>query len=114
MQTYVSHPQGAVKSKAAVILLSDVFGVTQNSMLLADDFAANGYLTLLPDLLDGEFLALDALETGSVDIQAWGSRHSPKQVDPIVENTIKYLREDLGIEKIGGAGYCFGGKVCTL
>lgn len=34
-------------------------------------------------------------------------------VDPIIEKTISYLRSEKGVEKIGGVGYCFGGKyVC--
>lgn len=111
VQTYVSRPKNDEKPKTAVILISDVFGVAQNSMLLADDFAANGYLTLLPDILDGEFLPLDVFETGSVDIPAWASRHGPEQVDPVIEKIIGHLRNELGVEKIASAGYCFGGKV---
>jgi dienelactone hydrolase len=31
-------------------------------------------------------------------------------VDPIVENVIKHLREDMGVKRLGSVGYCFGGK----
>jgi dienelactone hydrolase len=91
--------------------LSDVFGLYNNSKLLADDFATNGYLTVIPDILNDEALPLDALESGKVDIASWGARHGPKEVDPVVESTIAYLRRHLGIKRIGGVGYCFGGKV---
>jgi dienelactone hydrolase len=91
--------------------LSDVFGLYNNSKLLADDFAANGYLTVIPDIFKDEALPLDALESGKVDLTSWGARHGPEQVDPVVESTIAYLRQDLGIKRIGGVGYCFGGKV---
>ena len=34
-------------------------------------------------------------------------------VDPIMEATIKELRGSYGVKKLGGVGYCFGGKyVC--
>lgn len=34
-------------------------------------------------------------------------------VDPIVDSVIKHLRGDLGVKRLGGVGYCFGGKyVC--
>lgn len=46
-----------------------------------------------------------------MDIPAWIGRHGTDSVDPKVELVIKHLREDLGIKKIAGAGYCFGGKV---
>lgn len=41
----------------------------------------------------------------------WLKNHSTDAVDPVVQAAIKYLREDEGIEHIGGVGYCFGGKV---
>jgi dienelactone hydrolase len=37
----------------------------------------------------------------------------PSTVDPIYEDAIKYLRDEVGIKRLGGVGYCFGGKyVC--
>lgn len=36
--------------------------------------------------------------------------HLPNRVDPVVEVTIKHMRDDLGVKKIGAVGYCFGGK----
>jgi dienelactone hydrolase len=39
----------------------------------------------------------------------------PETVDPIYEEVIKYLREECGIKRLGGVGYCFGGKyVCRF
>jgi len=34
----------------------------------------------------------------------------PATVDPIVEKVVKHLRDEVGVERIGGVGYCFGGK----
>jgi len=37
----------------------------------------------------------------------------PPTVDPKIEKVIKHLRGELGVKKLGGVGYCFGGKyVC--
>lgn len=37
----------------------------------------------------------------------------PPTVDPIYAAVIKHLRSELGVQKLGGVGYCFGGKyVC--
>jgi hypothetical protein len=39
----------------------------------------------------------------------------PETVDPIYDEVIKYLKEECGIKKLGGVGYCFGGKyVCRF
>ncbi|CAG9977249.1 unnamed protein product [Clonostachys byssicola] len=110
VKTYIAKPSGNQEPQNAVLLLSDVFGVVQNSMLLADDFASNGYLCVLPDLFEEEHLPLDVFEKGTFDIPAWAARHGPEQVDPILERTISFLRDIVGVEKIAGAGYCFGGK----
>jgi dienelactone hydrolase len=31
-------------------------------------------------------------------------------MDAIINKTIAYIREELGVESIGAVGYCFGGK----
>lgn len=52
-------------------------------------------------------------EAGKIDIPEWISRNDTQHIDPVVELTIKYLKDDLGVKRIAGAGYCFGGKVGT-
>jgi dienelactone hydrolase len=51
------------------------------------------------------------------DVMAWIQTSMPKvpDVDPIIETTIKALRSTYGVKKLGGVGYCFGGKyVCRF
>lgn len=43
----------------------------------------------------------------------WVKNHSPVQTEPIINTVLKEMRENLGCQRIGGVGYCFGGKyVC--
>ncbi|KAG6353510.1 hypothetical protein INS49_005471 [Diaporthe citri] len=52
---YLAEPAPEKSHKnAAILFLSDIMGVWQNSRLLADEFAAAGYLTLLVDLFYGD------------------------------------------------------------
>lgn len=97
-----------------IIIVSDIFGIYINSQLLADEFAANGYLALIPDILQGDALTHADMETGKVDLKDWIKNHQPTHIDPIMESTIKYARQELGAKKIAGAGYCFGAKVSSL
>ncbi|KAJ5742476.1 uncharacterized protein N7511_011495 [Penicillium nucicola] len=111
--TYVARPKNNDKSEKAVLLLGDVFGIFNNSKLLADDYAANGYLTLLPDVFSGDQMDIGDFEAGKIDIPGWLSRHGTDVVDSIVESVVKHMREELGVKKIAAAGYCFGGKYVT-
>lgn len=53
------------------------------------------------------------MESGKADLPAWLPNHQPNNVDPVIEKTVKYMRETLGVKKIGAVGYCFGGKYVT-
>lgn len=51
------------------------------------------------------------------DLHKWIETTMPRAptVDPIIEATIKELRGTYGVKRLGGVGYCFGGKyVCRF
>lgn len=115
IDAYVAEPKGKKHDGAALLYLPDVFGIWPNSQLMADQFAENGYYTIIPDLFNGDCLTLPRPE--NFDIMKWLTQgsdgknpHTKEAVDPIVEATIQYLKEQ-GFTKIGGLGYCFGAKV---
>lgn len=106
---------GNARVGQGILFIPDVIGIWQNSKLLADNFAAQGYTVLLPDIFNGDALSLN--RTGDFDFAAWITKgstgdnpHTPPAVDPIIVNAIKTLK-DLGIHRIGAVGYCFGAKV---
>jgi len=115
IETYVAEPKGkTVHKDTAILFLPDVIGIWQNSQLMADQFAANGYYTIIPDLFNGDALSLNRPD--DFDFMAWLTKgtggnnpHTYEAVDPIVEKSIKYLQEK-GFKKIGAVGYCFGAK----
>jgi dienelactone hydrolase len=96
--------------------MTDVFGITfPNTQLIADQFAQNGYLTLIPDVFNGAEISFPP--PPSFDLQEYVDNKMPKPatVDPIYEAVITYLREEMNVKHIGGVGYCFGGKyVCRF
>ncbi|KAL7897377.1 dienelactone hydrolase [Trichoderma sp. SZMC 28014] len=107
-------PPDKVRDGQGILFIPDVIGIWQNSKLLADNFAAQGYTVLLPDIFNGDALPLN--RKGDFDFVKWitegtggNNPHTPPAVDPIIVKSIKALR-DLGIKKIGAVGYCFGAK----
>ncbi|KAF4634511.1 hypothetical protein G7Y89_g3590 [Cudoniella acicularis] len=114
IEAYVAEPKGTVHKDVAILYLPDVIGIWQNSQLMADQFAENGYYTLIPDVFNGDPLSLNRPE--GFDFMAWLTKgtggnnpHTYQAVDPIVEKSIAYLKEK-GFKKIGSVGYCFGAK----
>ncbi|RGP71344.1 hypothetical protein FSPOR_3465 [Fusarium sporotrichioides] len=106
-------PEGKAHQGAALVYVADIYGIWNNSKLMADQFAANGYTTIIPDLFNGDVLSYPP---EGVDIMSWitngangNNPHTPAQIDPIIVETIKYLK-DQGFSKIGAVGYCFGAK----
>jgi dienelactone hydrolase len=113
-------PEDKAHKGAGILYIPDVIGIWQNSQLMADQFAANGYLTMVIDVFNGDPLSLNRPE--GFDFMKWLSEgsdgknpHTMEAVDPIVEAAIKTLKEKHGITKLGAVGYCFGAKVrcCT-
>lgn len=115
----------------AVLIMTDVLGFefpnVQLSVLaspptatptlishsIADQFAANGYYTIVPDVFKGNEIPFPM--PSDFDFPSWKATKMPREndVDPIFKETIKYLRGELGVKRLGGVGYCFGGKyVC--
>ncbi|KAB8298238.1 hypothetical protein EYC80_001973 [Monilinia laxa] len=114
INTYIAEPKENVHKDTAIIYLPDVIGIWQNSQLMVDQFAANGYYTVLPDILNGDPVLLNRPK--DFDIMQWLTKgsdgnnpHTYTYVDPIVEKTIEYLKSK-GYTKIGAVGYCFGAK----
>ncbi|KNG83966.1 dienelactone hydrolase family protein [Aspergillus nomiae NRRL 13137] len=112
VETYIVYPQDKNTEKV-IVFLSDIFGIYINAQLLADEFAANGYTCVIPDLFRGDAIKLSDMESGKANLPAWLPNHQPSHVDPVVESTVKYVREELGAKRVAAVGYCFGAKyVC--
>ena len=77
---------------------------------LADQFAANGYLTAIPDIWEGDNIPLNWEPTSSLNLGQWMSKHGPEKVEPIGEAAIHAMGNEHGIKKLAGAGYCLGAK----
>jgi dienelactone hydrolase len=107
---YVSYPPGANTSTKALLFVTDIFGVPLlQNQLLADSLAANDYLVVMPDLFRGDAISVERQEAGA-NLTEWRALHPTPDIDRIINTTIGYMRSQMAVQRIGGLGYCFGGK----
>jgi dienelactone hydrolase len=105
VEAYIANPADNSR-KSAILILTDVIGHGFiNAQLIADQFAANGYFVVMPDLFHGDPIPLNM--PPGFDFSSWLQGHQAPNVDPTVESVLKELRAS-GYEKIGAVGYCFG------
>jgi dienelactone hydrolase len=114
VNTYFAYPESK-QTEVAILLLTDVIGYDFiNAQLIADQYAANGYYVVMPDLFEGDPVKING--PPGFDIMEWLQKSGPsgghtyKQTDPIVEAVIQDMKTNQGVKKIGAVGYCFGAK----
>ncbi|VUC30066.1 unnamed protein product [Clonostachys rosea] len=99
-------------SNTAVLYLTDATGIVQpENRLLADSFGRAGYLTVAPDLFNGTPAPAGRDPYNpSYNQTEFLACHNPTVIDPMIDATIRYIRNVLGISRIVASGYCFGGR----
>ncbi|KAK0388852.1 hypothetical protein NLU13_5095 [Sarocladium strictum] len=114
IKAYLARATKPKSNGGAILYIPDVFGIWQNSKLMADNFAERGYTTLIPDLFNGDVIP-DPRPAG-FDVKKWiagggngDNPHTPAQIDPITVAGIQALKA-MGYKKIAAVGYCFGAK----
>ncbi|KAI0331654.1 alpha/beta-hydrolase [Cubamyces sp. BRFM 1775] len=110
VESYVATPSGDYPKDKVVLFLSDVFGIKlQNNLLLADDYARNGFKVVLPDLFEGDALPEDALNSGTFDLPTWLSKHTADRVAGITRDVMNALKAE-GVTAFAAIGFCFGAR----
>ena len=102
VETYIAQPKDK-STDYGILVITDVIGHRfPNAQLIADQFAANGYFVLMPDLFDGDPIPLN--RPGDFEIKDWldgkyhkdGKAHLPPQVDPIVDAMLVEMKQKYG------------------
>ncbi|MYN46678.1 dienelactone hydrolase family protein [Pseudoduganella sp. FT93W] len=108
---YLSLPRGG--SGPGIVLLQEIFGVNQHIRNVADQYAADGYVVLVPDIFwrQGERIELGYEGPDwqrAVELMN-ATDFALAQAD--VAATAKVLRAMAGVGRIASLGFCFGGKL---
>lgn len=88
-----------------------LFALILICLSLADRLAVGAaHPVIMPDLFKGDAVPMAMAEGPQLNLTQWRARHPTWQVDQVIEQTITYMRSQLGINRIGAVGYCLGGK----
>lgn len=136
LSTYIAKPENETSSgSAAIVIISDIFGYRlPNTRLVADEYAKNGFVTYIPDLLDNNAMDIKHLKTlapwpeqkadqtmlGKVgatasvglDMAPWLYRHRSAVVLPKLQLFLKGVKASHS--KLYTLGYCWGSQYAFM
>ena len=102
---YLSQPDKD-KTKSALIVIHEWWGLNEDIHLMTDQLAALGYSALAVDLYDGE--SADGVRE-AFQLMTNLSKNEEGALANL-RQAYDYLEKELGAEKIGIIGWCLGGK----
>lgn len=107
----VYHALAEGKRRGGMVLVQEIFGVTEHIREMADDFASEGYEVLSPALFDREHPGFEASYTGPDFARAV---ELARQLHPF-ELSLKDTQTCIDALKADGPvfviGYCYGGSI---
>ncbi|GAC1359214.1 MAG: dienelactone hydrolase family protein [Acidobacteriaceae bacterium] len=116
VNTFVVYPETSRKAPV-VVLIHEIFGLSDWAKSMADELAAQGYIVLAPDLLSGTGPAADGKAAGGTDSYS-GMDAITKAVSGLPADQVNAdlaAVADFGLKlpaangKLAVAGFCWGG-----
>lgn len=107
IRAYVAHP-GRRDAAPAMIVIHEIFGLTEWEPTVADQMAANGYVAIVPDLLSSRWgMSPPGADSGRKLIALL----TPDGITADLEATYAWLNRQNTVRKdqIGVIGFCWGG-----
>lgn len=107
IRAYVAYPERKDKGPA-VIVITEVFGMTEWEPTVADRLAGAGYVAIVPDLLSSRFGISPATQDSGRKLTA---QLVPADVTADLDATWAYLNQQPSVktDAIGTIGFCWGG-----
>lgn len=112
---YLARPAGT--PKAAIVVIPEIFGVNEGIRQKCNKWAAAGYLAVAPDIFwrfaPGVELNPD-IEAELNEAFGYFQQYDPTDGVYDIESTIRWIRREAGVAKVGCAGYCLGGRLAYM
>jgi carboxymethylenebutenolidase len=114
---YLAEPKGTGKAPG-MIVIQEIFGINANIRAICDDYAAQGYVAIAPDLFwrqtPGVQLDSNTKEGWAEAMKLFQGFSETKGVEDLIA-TLAWLRRQPRVSaKVGCVGYCLGGKLAYL
>lgn len=112
LRAYVAYPERQ-GTAPAIIVIHEIFGLTEWEPTVADRFAANGYVAIAPDLLSAKHGSTAAVGEG---VRQAVSGLSPVEVRRDLDATFAYVNQLPATESgtVGIIGFCWGGQTVWI
>jgi len=106
----------------AVPILTDVMGIrVVAAQKLAEKFANEGFIAVLPDTLKNDPISMSPTVTPEERavfmksvMPGWMAKHPHEEMATMVHSVISDLQEKEGIKSFAVSGYCWGGRLAIL
>jgi carboxymethylenebutenolidase len=111
VDAYIAYPE--VRDKAPVVLvIHEIFGLSDWAQLVTDEFAAAGYIAIVPDLLSGKGPNGGGTKTMDQNMIGQALRDlPPDQITADFNAAADYaLKQPASNGKLFVAGFCYGGS----
>jgi carboxymethylenebutenolidase len=114
---YLAEPAGTGKAPG-MIVIQEIFGINDNVRAICDDYAAQGYVAIAPDLFwrqePGVQLDSNTKEGWAKAMTLFQGFSETKGVEDLIA-TLAWLRTQPRVSNsVGAVGFCLGGKLAYL
>ncbi len=108
IRAYVAYPERAGRAPA-VIVIHEIFGMTDWEPTVADEYAAKGYVAIAPDLLSARFGSTGAVADSARQLVSALSRDEVvRDLRATFDHVASLPATDSS--RIGTIGFCWGGQ----
>jgi carboxymethylenebutenolidase len=109
LEAYVAHPEG--KAKGGIVVIQEIFGLTDHIRNMTEKFAAEGYLAIAPAMFDRVEAGI-VLDYSNFD----AARETMAKLDrdqgiSDIQAAVEHVRS---AGKVGVIGFCWGGAMADL